>query len=126
MRRPRARILAALMLVIGVSLVGSTSYARYLETIGPRECCRSHCHRGKSTAADDAARCCTVHLSVLPAALGAGAPDLHHVFTALGAAAPLALLAPTPVDAEPVALLRATLRGSPPTTLVALHSTLLI
>ncbi len=126
MRRPRARILAALIFTIGVALVSSTSYARYLETIGPKECCRSHCHRGQDGTTADAERCCTVHLSVLPAALGAGTPDLHHLFTALGTTVATALLAPMAIDAEPVALLRATLRGSPPTTLVALHSTLLI
>ena len=80
MRRPRPAFLTAVILAIGLSLCGSTTYARYLSTIGPAECCRSHCHRG--APATDADRCCTVHLSVLPAALGPTAPDVQH---ALGA-----------------------------------------
>ena len=123
MRRLRFSTLTALILAIGLSLVGSTTYARYLSTIGPAECCRSHCHRGAPET--DADRCCTVHLSVLPAALGPTTSDVQHVLVAS-----VAVLPPT-VDtivtdrvATPARVV--TLRGSPPTTLVAVHAALLI
>ena len=123
MQRPRRSTLAAVILAIGLSLCGSTTYARYLSTIGPAECCRSHCHRG--APATDADRCCTVHLSVLPAALGPTAPDVQHALGAfvawIPAPAPSLRAAPATAPARVV-----TLRGSPPSTLVAVHAALLI
>jgi hypothetical protein len=122
-RRFRLSTLMALILAIGLSLVGSTTYARYLSTIGPAECCRSHCHRGVPDT--DADRCCTVHLSVLPAALGPTAPDVQHALGAfvawMPAPAPSLLADPATTPARIV-----TLRGSPPSTLVAVHAALLI
>ena len=122
-RRLRLSTLAALILAIGLSLVGSTTYARYLSTIGPAECCRSHCHRGAPET--DADRCCTVHLSVLPAALGPTAPDVQHALGAfvawIPAPVPSLLSAPATAPARVV-----TLRGSPPSTLVAVHAALLV
>jgi hypothetical protein len=121
----RRSTLAGLVLLIATSLVGSTSYALYLTSIGPAECCRSHCHRGKATGAGDAARCCTTHLSVVPSGLGPKAPDVQHVLvTTMDAAPPLVLdldagasMAPSP---------GITGRASPPGSLVAAHTSLLV
>jgi hypothetical protein len=117
--------LAGLVLLISVSLVGSTSYALYLTSIGPAECCKSHCHRGKATADADAARCCTTHLSVVPSGLGPTAPAMAHALVATIDTTPSALaglaagtwLAPAP---------SITGRASPPGSLVASHTSLLV
>lgn len=118
-------MLAALVLTIGISLVGSTSYARYLGTIGPKECCKSHCHHGANPTAADADRCCSVHLGVVPSGLGPTTPAGHLLVTMHATAVPTTLLVPiaatTSVPALPVRL-----RGSPPTTLLAVSTALLI
>jgi hypothetical protein len=117
--------LAGLVLLIAVSLVGSTSYALYLTSIGPAECCRSHCHRGKATADADAARCCTTHLSVVPSGLGPTAPDVHHVLVAAIDTTPstLAGLDTGTSFTLPRAI---TGRASPPGSLLASHTSLLV
>ncbi len=123
-RRPRPSTLAAMILAIALSLVGSTSQALYLGSLGPKACCKSHCHRGAATTGADAERCCTTHLGVLPSALAAKAPDLQHAFAAVGIDAP----APSPlvVTVAPLAPASAVLeRGSPPGSLVAAHTALL-
>jgi hypothetical protein len=111
--------------VLGIALIGSTSQALYFTSIGPKECCRSHCHRGQATSDADADRCCAVHLGVLPAALAATTPDLHHVFAAVGTVAP-AVVHAAPIDLSVGPAPNVLRRGSPPGTLVAAHTALLI
>jgi hypothetical protein len=114
-----------LVLLIGLSLVGSTSYALYLTTIGPAECCRSHCHHGHPTSKADADRCCATHLSVVPSALGPAAPDVSHALVASATTMPVVFSAPPIVHTmAPSPGVR--LRGSPTGSLVAAHTALLI
>jgi hypothetical protein len=118
-------VLAALVLTVGISLVGSTSYARYLSAIGPAECCKSHCHRGAVSSDADADRCCSVHLGVVPAGLGPTTPAGHLVVALHATAVPTTLTAPIVVGPT-VPAIPVMLRGSPPTTLVAVATSLLI
>ncbi len=122
MRRPRPSTLAAIVLALAVSLIGSTSSALYLSSMGPKECCKSHCPRSKADA--DAARCCTTHLGVLPSALAKAAPDLDHAFAAVGTAAPaFVMTAPARVAFGPAPSVLG--RASPLGSLVAAHTALL-
>lgn len=112
-----------MIFAIALSFVGSTSHALYLGSMGPKACCKSHCHHGKATTGSDAERCCATHLGVLPSGLGAKAPDIDHVFAAVGTA----MLAPVPTTlaSAPLAPAPAVLgRGSPPGSLVAAHTSL--
>ena len=114
-----------MILAIALSFVGSTSHALYLGSMGPKECCKSHCHRGKATTGADAERCCATHLGVLPSGLAGKVPDLPHAFVAVGTAAPALLAtAPAPVRLAPAPTVLG--RGSPPGSLVAAHTALLI
>lgn len=122
--RRRSR-LAGLVLLMAVSLVGATSHALYLASIGPAECCRSHCHRGTTTSDADAARCCTTHLSVVPSGLGPTSPGVQHALVATIDPTPSGMLgldvgrvsAPAPAI---------TGRASPPGSLLASHTSLLV
>jgi hypothetical protein len=122
-RSPRPSTLAALVFALALSLVGSTSSALYLSSMGPKQCCKSHCPR-KARADADAARCCAAHLGVLPSALAKAAPDLDHAFAAVGSAAPAVVIwAPVVVAFVPAPSVLG--RGSPPGSLVAAHTALL-
>ena len=125
MRRFSAFALAAIIVTVTTSLVGSTTAAAYLAAIGPKDCCRTHCHRGETTSDADANRCCTVHLGVLPSALGPTSNDLHHVVATLVTMTPppFAVVLPAVVTV-PAPLVM--LRGSPPGTLVAAATQLLL
>ena len=123
-RRPRPSTLTALIFTLALSLVGSTSSALYLDSMGPKQCCKSHCPRSKARADADADRCCATHLGVLPSALAKSAPDLDHAFAAVGISAPAAaVMAPTLVSRAPAPSVVG--RGSPPGSLVAVHTALL-
>lgn len=124
MRFPRPSTLAALVFAVALSLVGSTSSALYLSSMGPKQCCKSHCPRSKARADADADRCCASHLGVLPSALAKAAPDLDHAFAAVGTAAPAVVItAPALVSYVPSPSVLG--RGSPPGSLVAAHTALL-
>ena len=125
MRRFSASVLATLIVAVTFSLVASTSSAAYLRTLGPKDCCRSTCHRGQATTDTDANRCCSTHLGVLPSALGPTSNDFQHVVTTLGAVVPtpFAVVAPAVVALAPPTVM---LRGSPPGSLVAAAVQLLI
>lgn len=125
MKRRGTSSLSALVLLIGISLLGSSSYARYLTTLGPAECCRSHCHHGQATSDADADRCCSTHLSVLPSALGPAGTDLHHALVALVTLVPLASTMPGD-RAHGVPSPSVRLRGSPPGSLLAAHTSQLV
>jgi hypothetical protein len=117
-RRFSAFACAAIIVTVTTTLVGSTSAAAYLAAIGPKECCRTNCHRAATPTDADASRCCTVHLGVLPSALGPTSDDLQHVVATLVTMTPppFAIVVPAAVDVPaPVVMLR----GSPPGTLVA-------
>jgi hypothetical protein len=123
-RRFSASTLAALVVTLTIAVAGSTSAAAYLTALGPKACCRTHCHRGQTTTDGDASRCCTTHLGVLPSALGPTSSDLQHMVAALVTmtAAPF-VVGPVEV-AGPVPLVL--LRGSPPGSLVAASTQLLL
>lgn len=125
MRRCSAPALAAVILTLTLTLVWSSTAAAYLATLGPKSCCSSTCHRGKPTSDADANRCCRTHLGVLPSALGPTAPDVQHVVATLVTVVPVPF---TVVVPRLVDLLAPTvmLRGSPPGTLVAAATQLLI
>jgi hypothetical protein len=113
-----------MIFTIALSLVGSTSHALYLASMGPKACCTSHCHRGKATNDGDAARCCATHLGVLPAALAKAVPDVQHAFATVGTAAPSpSFTAPATGSVAPAPTVSR--RGSPPGSLVAAHTALL-
>ena len=69
MKRPRLRLLVALIGALTVALVGSTSAAAYRTAMGPAQCCRTHCRHSHQASGRDAERCCRTHLTVLPATL---------------------------------------------------------
>lgn len=124
-QRFHSSALTAIVATIVFTLVGATSAAAYLTTLGPVECCRSTCHRGQATSPADADRCCTSHLGVLPSALGPTAPDLAHVVATLVTLVPVAIaVVPSTEVARPAPVVM--LRGSPPGSLVAAHTALLI
>ncbi len=117
--------LAAVVATLVLTLVGATSAAAYLTALGPKDCCRSTCHRGQSTSDTDAERCCTSHLGVLPSALGPTAPDVVHVVAQLVTTTPITFeIVPTAEVGRPAPPVM--LRGSPPGTLVSAHTALLI
>jgi hypothetical protein len=124
-RRFSAFGLAAIIATLTIALVSSTSAAAYLAAVGPKECCRTNCHRGQTTSDADANRCCTTHLGVLPSALGPTSNDVHQVVATIVAMTPppFAVVLPDAV-AVPASAVR--LRGSPPGTLVAASTQLLI
>ena len=124
MRHRSTPIVTALAFGLALSLVGATSYARYLSSIGPAACCQSHCPRSHGTAKGGAARCCSTHLGVLPAGLATTGPDVQHAFGAAHVTAPLPAIAWTGTIRVPSATVIA--RGSPPGSLVASHTALLI
>lgn len=125
MQRLHSSALTAIVATIVFTLVGATSAAAYLTTLGPAECCRSTCHRGQPTSNTDADRCCMSHLGVLPSALGPTAPDQAHVVATLVTTVPVPIAVVPPTEVlRPAPLVM--LRGSPPGTLVAAHTALLI
>ncbi len=120
-RLHRASLIAALML----TLVTSTSFGLYLASIGPAECCRSHCRCGSDAAGDDADRCCATHLGVVPAGLGATATDVQHTLTVSLATIPAVVL-PWPAMAPAFPGPATSGRASPLLSLLASHTALLI
>lgn len=91
MKRPRWRLLVALVGTLAVSLVGTTSAAAYRTAMGPEQCCKSHCRHSHASSGDEAERCCRTHLTVLPAAFSKASPQdavapAHVVGSALVAA----------------------------------------
>jgi hypothetical protein len=124
-RSPRPSTLAALVFALALALVGSTSSALYLSSMGPKQCCKSHCPLSKARADADADRCCATHLGVLPSALAKAAPDLDHAFAAVGTAAPALVVRAVPAGVAFVPAPSVLGRGSPPGSLVAAHTALL-
>ena len=76
MKRPRLRLLIALVGVLGVSLVATTSYAAYRNAMGPRQCCKSNCRHGQQPSGGDAERCCNTHLTMLSVAFSKASPEI--------------------------------------------------
>jgi hypothetical protein len=68
MKRPRLRLLVALVGTLTVSLVATTSYAAYRNAMGPRQCCKSNCQHARQPSGDEAERCCSTHLTMLSVA----------------------------------------------------------
>lgn len=116
--------MTALVFGLALSLVASTSYARYLRSIGPAACCQSHCPRGHGGTGADADRCCSTHLGVVPDGLAAGAPDAHHAVSAVYVAVPVVVVPWTTATLIPS--VEVVGRGSPPGSLLASHTALLI
>jgi hypothetical protein len=95
-RRRSLRLAALLGGVLACSLVASTSWALYLTSMGPEQCCKSHC--GHPMPRQAAERCCRTHLTAAPAVVAkVAAPD--HV-----ALPPPAVVMPAPVAATSVAV----------------------
>ena len=108
-----ATVLAA---ILACTLVSSTSFALYRTSMGPKQCCASHCRHAMPQRA--AERCCQLHATVAPGTVGNVAqPD----------AMPVALLpfVATPLAAAPTKATSATaFRGPPSDTLVTQHTSL--
>lgn len=123
MRRPRRRLLIALLATLVSTLVGSTSYALYRTAMGPEQCCKSHC-RHRPVSGPAAKRCCDTHPRVLPAAASPEAPgkDTFLAFVARDGAAPF-------VPPDPCGGLGRTVligeRPPPDRSLLAQHTSLL-
>ena len=123
MKRPRLRLLVALVGALTVSLVGTSSYAAYRTAMGPEQCCKSLCHHSHRSNGGEAERCCRTHLTVLPAAFSKASPQdavapAHVVGSALIApAVPLVAFGHAPAAVAG--------RAPPPQSLFAQHTALL-
>ena len=116
MQRRSIKLALVLAGVLSCSLVTGTSVAYYRASIGPKQCCNSHCrHR---MPARTAAQCCRTHPGVTPATVAkVAAPDV---------AAPAFCAVVVPCRSLPVAVVPPRLdeRGPPGGTLVAQHTSL--
>src|SRR5713101_4238481 len=88
MKRGRSMRPAVALLVgtLACLLVSTTSYALYRTSMGPEQCCKSHCPHSRGSG--DAERCCRSNLQLFPAVVSKNAvahasTPMHVVVTAL-------------------------------------------
>ncbi len=102
--------------VLACSLVASTSFAFYRASMGPAQCCKSHCrHHMPKQAAE---QCCRTHADLGSSAAGTITPH--------DAVAPALTVAVAPVIGSPLAIPASggARRGPPGGTLLAQHTSL--